>query len=236
MAFFGRGGLGTNGNNFGNGRLYRFGFFRVYYFVPLDNTYVIFQMIATFIILIVGGIAYLTTYDSPIIDPIEDTKNIIMNSHTIIVLALLIITLLVNHLSKDKRALVNRLLVILLITIITLIAFFGIKINMNSTYTNSKFEQIYEEEYKTEESKNKKRIDIGFTGVNIKEEKEYFIDECVKMYNIFNIKTYGIIIVNTLLVALLGYQINKVSKIQDKRDRLSRDDAILYDEEEDVKI
>ena len=41
----------NNNDNRHNGRMYyRGGFFRMYYYIPLDNTYVIFQMIAAIII------------------------------------------------------------------------------------------------------------------------------------------------------------------------------------------
>jgi hypothetical protein len=43
---------------------------RFFYYIPLDNTYVIMQMIVTFIILIVGIITFVVTYESTIIDPI----------------------------------------------------------------------------------------------------------------------------------------------------------------------
>lgn len=67
----------------------------------------------------------------------------------------------------------------------------------------------------------------------MKMEKEYYFDECAKAYNIFSIRTYGIIEINILLIILLIYQISKVSKIQEKRDSLSKDNANLFDE--DVK-
>lgn len=253
MAYMGRGGfssfgggniggeLGTkdnaeNSNGLRERMYYRGRFFRRYYYIPLDNTYVIFQMIATFIILIVVGITFLVTYKSAIIDPIENMKNSIMWTHTIITLSLLVITLLANYFSKDKRALIKRLLIILAIAVIALIVFFVIKIELNSIYTNNKFEQIYEEEYKTLSSDKRTRVDIGLTGMKIKTEKEYFVDECIKLYNIFNIKTYGIIVLNILLTLLLIYQISKVATIQDKKDRLNKDDAILFDEEKNVKI
>ena len=72
--------------------------------------------------------------------------------------------------------------------------------------------------------------------IKIKSEKEYYIDECVKAYNIFSIRMYGIIGLNVLLIILLIYQIPKVSRIQEKRDKLSKDDEILFDEEENVKF
>ena len=47
---------------------------------------------------------------------------------------------------------------------------------------------------------------------------------------------YSIIAMNVFEIILIFYQISKVSRIQDKRDRLSKDDAILFDEEENVKF
>lgn len=84
MAFMGRGDITSvdnsnmedmqdnNTNESGRNTYYRTPWFyrRFYYYIPLDNTYVIIQMIVTFIILIVGGITFLVTYKSRIADPI----------------------------------------------------------------------------------------------------------------------------------------------------------------------
>lgn len=236
------GGLGSNDNNNNNdnrhnGRMYyRGGFFGMYYYIPLDNTYVIFQMIATLIIFTIAGITFLTTYKPSVIDPLEDTKKIIMNSYIIITLSLVVITILANYFSKDKNALIKRLFVIISISIITILVFLGVKANMDSTYTKSKFEQIYTQEYGEQTSNTKSKFDIGLAGMQMKTEKEYYVDECAKAYNIFSIRMYGIFGVNILLIILLIYQVSKVSKIQDKRDQLSKDDAVLFDEEENVKF
>ena len=89
------GGLGSNDNdndndnnnnndNRHNGRMYyRGGFFRMYYYIPLDNTYVIFQMIAAIIIFTIAGITFLATYKPSVVDPIEDTKRLFMNKNII---------------------------------------------------------------------------------------------------------------------------------------------------------
>ena len=75
----------SNSNNHGYG-FYRRPFFwrRFYYYIPLDNTYVIMQMIVTFIILIVGVVTFITSYKSTIIDPIESIKRTFINTHLII--------------------------------------------------------------------------------------------------------------------------------------------------------
>ena len=215
---------------------YRRGFFRRYYYIPLENTYVIFQMIAAIIIFTIAGITFLATYKPSVIDPIEDTKRILMNTYIIIILALLVLTILANYFSRDKNALIKKLIVILSLSIIAILVFFGIKANMDSIYTKNKFEQIYEQEYSGQSSDTKSKIDIGLTGMKIKSEKEYCIDECIKAYNIFSIRMYGIIGLNALLIILLIYQISKISIIQEKRDKLSKDDAILFDEEENIKF
>ena len=93
MAYLGRGNIpsiGNDVNNDGNGdgnsnylgHMHRH--IRYYCYVPLDNTYVIFQMIVTFFILIVGVITYLATYKSTIFDPLESTKKLFINSELII--------------------------------------------------------------------------------------------------------------------------------------------------------
>ena len=248
MAYMGRGGFSSFGNGLGgrlrpddnnrhNGRMYyRGGLLRMYYYIPLDNTYVIFQMIAAIIIFAVAGITFLTTYKPSVVDPLENTKRIIMNTYIIIILTLVVITILGNYFSKDKNVLIKRLIAILSISIITILVFFGIKANLDSTYTENKFEQIYIQENGENTSDTKSKFDIGLAGVQMKTEKEYYIDECVKAYNLFYIRTYGIVALNVLLIFLLIYQITKVSKIQEKRDRISKDDAILFDEEENIKF
>lgn len=237
MAYMGRGGFSSFKRGENNNRGYqRGGFFGVYYYIPLDNTYVIFQMIASIIIFIIAGVTFLTTYKSPVIDTIADIKKSLINSHIIIILVLLGFTLLANYFSKDKYALIKKLVIIIIISIITILTFFGIKVNMDSIYTENKFAEIYEQEYTESKTSDKNKIDIGLTGVSIKSEKEYYIDKCIEAYNVFTIKMYSSFAINDFLIILLIYEIIKVLNIQEKKDRLSKDDAILFDEEENIKI
>ena len=198
-----------------------------------DNYY---QMIAIIIIFIIIGIIFFVTYKPPVNDPIKDTKKMIISIYISIILVLGVFTILINYFSKNKNVLIKRLIAILLISIITIFVFFAIKINMDSNYTRSKFEQIYEQEYGEQKSNNKNKIKIGLTGVEMKNEKENYIDECIEAYNIFGIKMYGIFVVNILFIILLIYQIVKVLQIKKIKNRLSKEDDILFDEEENVKF
>ena len=241
MAFMGRGDFNDidigNSSDLGH----RHYFYRRFYYIPLDNTYVIMQMIVTFIIVIVGIITFLATYKSDIADPIENTKRMFMNTYLMVIVGFLIVTAIINFLSKEESVLIKRLQIVFAVSIIIMLIFAGIKLNMDSTYTKNKFEQIYSEQYGEELTSNsnsiiKAKIDFGITGMTIKSEKEHYIDECMKLYNIFKTKTYGILALHLLLNCLLIYQIVRVSKIQGKKEKINKDDAILFDEEQNVKF
>lgn len=250
MAFVGRGNFpsmgsdnnGDNNSNENNNNIHRGPYFyrRFYYYIPLDNTYVIMQMIVTFIILICGAIAFITTYKSTIIDPIEDIKKLFINAHLIVLVIFLGITFIIHYSSKNESTLLKRLIVFSIISIITMLIFFGIKLNMDATYTKDKFKEFYSEQNIEDESSKKditnQKIDVGITGVGLKTEEEYYVDECVKLYGIFKTKTYVILGLHLLLNILLIYQVLKVSKIQGKKEKISKDDAVLFDEEQNVKF
>lgn len=211
---------------------------RYYCYIPLDNTYVVIQMVVTFIILIVGLIAFLATYKSTIIDPIESMKKLFINTYLIIIGILLATTLIINFLLKSKASRIKSLVIILIISILVMFGFLVMKFNLDRTYTKDRFEQFYAEQNIGESSidSTKTKIDIGITGVSIKTEKEYYIDECLKLYGIFSSKTYGALGIHLLLNILLIYQISRISKVQGKKEKLNKDDLILFDEEQNVKI
>ena len=50
------------------------------------------ELIATFIILIVGAITFLMAYKSTIIDPIENIKKLFINAHLIVIAIFLAIS------------------------------------------------------------------------------------------------------------------------------------------------
>lgn len=77
---------------------------------------------------------------------------------------------------------------------------------------------------------------ISLTGVDLKSEKEFYISECEKLYRIFKIKLNAILIGNLLFNFFMICQIKKVIKINGKKEKLEKDDAIVYDEEQNVRF
>lgn len=240
MAFINRGEIPSVGNDNIRGGPSRYVIYGSWFhtYVPLDNTYVIMQMIVTFIILIAGLVTFFATYKSTIVDPIEGTKKIFINTYLIIIGVLLVLTLITNFLSKNEKSLITRLVVIAVISILVMFVFLGIKLNFDKTYIKDWFEQSFTSEDTSGESNgiSKTKIDIGITGMSLKTEKEYYVDECLKLYNIFNVKTYATLGIHLLLNILLIYQILKISKIEKKKDKVDKDSVVLFDEEQNIKI
>ena len=208
---------------------------RIYYYVPLDNTYVAMSIILTLIILIAGAITYVAAYKSTIIDPIESVKKLFLNAQLIVTAVLLGTTIIINLFSKSELILIKRLMIILIISIIAMMMFLGIKLNLDTTYTRERFEQLYTEQNISEDSDTKSKIDIGLTGMSIKSEKEYYIDECMELYSIFKVKTYGTLGLHLLLNILLIFQMLRIIKIHNKKIRINKDDLILFDEEQNIR-
>lgn len=247
MAFMGRGEMPSLDNNNSGGTqenrekmsLPRHGYgmrYRMYYYVPLDNTYVIMQMIVTFIIVTVGIIAYLTNYKSTIVDPIENIKVTFMNIYSIILLSLMGVTVLVSFFSKTKETLEKKLIIILIISLISMLVLGIFKLDLDSTYIEEKFEKIYSSLNIDENVSNDKKIYVGIDGMGVKTQKEYYIDECVKLYTMFKIKTYVLMGLHLALNIIIVYRLFKEINNKDKRERVRKDDLVLFDEEENVKL
>lgn len=193
------------------------------------------DMILTYSIIIIGIIIYLITYKAKIIDPIESIKKTYISISCITICVLLMITLLVTIFSKNKKSLLKRSVVLFSIALVTTMIIIGIRINMDNKYSKAKFEQIYDEQ-NIDDSGEKTRIKISITEIGFISERDYFIEECVKIYKMFQTKTYGIFALYIMLDILLIYQVVKVLKIKENLDKIAKDDIVLFDEEENIKF
>lgn len=111
-----------------------------------------------------------------------------------------------------------------------------IKLDLDSTYIEEKFEEIYTSLDIDENTSNNKKIYVGIDGMGIKTQKEYYIDECVKLYTMFKIKTYVLMGLHLALNILIVYRLFKEIKNKDQREKVRKDDLVLFDEEENVKL
>ena len=256
MAFMGRGGgpsLNHNTPNMGvnnvagksSGDQIREPYYRsrVWYVrvIPLDNTYVIMQMVMFFILLIVAFLFFIFARKSAVTDTIEDVKNIFINSY-LIIMALIFALTAFAYRNKEKRNRMIMLIAVLVLSLITMFGFFFVRLSFDSKYNNQYFDSIYISEHPEEIKDNtkdklnfkKQHIDLTLAGPQLKTDAEFYTSECMEMYNIFKVKTYLIGGAHLLINILLVLQIIKLMSIDKKREQLEKDDAIVYDPEQNV--
>lgn len=208
------------------------------YVIPLDNTYVIMQMVLFFIMLIAFLLFFLFARKSAVTDTIEDVKNIFINLY-LVVMALILALTAFAYRNKEQRNRMIMLITVLVLSIVTMFSFFFVRLNMDSQYNSQYFDSVYisehpEENTKDKSNSNKKRIDLTLAGPQLKTDAEFYTSECMEMYNIFKVKTYLISGVHLLINILLALQIIKLMSIDKKREQLEKDDAIVYDPEQNV--
>ena len=200
-----------------------------------DNTYILMQITAALAIFIMVGITFLFTYKSQVADPIENVKNLFLNSHIITITIIFVLMILINYITKSKNDVIKRLILIFIFSVIIMAVFVGVKVHFDSKYDSIQFAKIYDSEIDYKTFNNKNRYDLTLGGVKIKSDKNYYVDECMKMYNLFQIKAYGILGVHIWINLFLFLQILKLIKQQEKKDRLNKDDKILFDEEQNCR-
>lgn len=186
------------------------------YYVPMYwyGSYMGIEVFLMILVIIAIILAYIFTYKSSITDPIENIKQIFMNAHLGLITVLLGLTLLAKSYSKTEGILIRRLLVIFCLLTITLIGFYATRLSWDQTYTESTFRSSY------------------FTSNDVdKVSEDYYVKECTKLYLFFKVKTYGTIILNFICVILLGAQIIRAIYVQGQKDKMNKDDKIIFDEE-----
>ena len=209
--------------------------------IPLDNTYVILQMIMFFILLIGFFFFYIFARKSAVTDTIEDVKNIFINSYLVIMAVIFALTAFAYR-NKEKRNRMIMLIAVLVLSLITMFGFFFVRLSFDSKYNNQYFDSVYISEHPEEnttkdnakDSFKKQRVDLTLAGPQLKTDAEFYTSECMEMYNIFKVKTYLIGGAHLLINILLALQIIKLININKKREQLEKDDAIVYDPEQNV--
>lgn len=206
--------------------------------IPLDNTYVIMQMIVFFIMLIAFFLFFIFARKSAVTDTIADVKNLFVNLY-LVVMALIFALTAFAYRTKEKGNRMIMLIAVLVLSLITMFSFFFVRLNLDSQYNSQYFDNVYisehpEENVTDKSSLNKKRIDLTLAGPQLKTDAEFYTSECMEMYNIFKVKTYLISGVHLLINILLALQIMKLMNIDKKREQLEKDDAIVYDPEQNV--
>ena len=215
----------------------RYGFAGFRYYIPLDNTYVLMQMCTVFIMAAFAIFFFLFNYKTEINDSIMMQKKVYQYSYLIILVGLFLLNIVFNLTSKEEKKLFKRITYLLITSICIMMVFFTVRLVFDSKYDKNYFIKEYNTTYgNTEENNKKDKISMTSLGAEFSSNKEMYLSECNKLYTIFKIKTYGLLAFNFLLSILLMYEIVKIQKMITRKNSLEKDDVVVYDEEENVKM
>lgn len=180
--------------------------------------------------------AYAMIYKTTLIDPIETLKSAYISLMFITMLISLALTVLSILFSKSKESLILHLKIVLVITLLFVFIFALAKFSLDSTYNETKFSEMYTELDFSDFDTSKQYVDISITGVKLSEHKQVFIDENLKAYSYFKLKTTLGLILYCLLAGFNVYLISRFNKIQQIIAAIEQEDEVLFDEEENVKF
>lgn len=216
----------THYSHYWNGR------FRVIYY---DRRFIAIELISICIVLITIIAVYIFTYKPLINDPIASEKNTFLTFQLICIGITIVSTGLVTFLSKTKETLIRSLRLIVVLSCLTIIMHLGIELYMNKTYNKETFEEFYET-YEQSKKQNDSQIAIGLTGIKILGAKEFYIEESMKAYNNFKVKAIIYMVIHVMIALIIFYLASRLSSKESKKQKVYKNDTVLFDEEENIKF
>lgn len=208
------------------------------YYYHYDRNFVAMEIGITAFILLICLIIFILAYKTSFVDPIETIKRTYIISKLIVVFVTTLLIACAFLFSKSRETLIKSLAIILLLSIVSIIIFMGIKFNFDTIYNENKFSELYEtSEIKEYEKSNKKQnISIGLDGIKLTDLKQSYIDENIMAYKFFSYKSIAITTLYIIVIVFNIAMIIRLFKMQEKNERLNKDDSILFDEEKNIKI
>ena len=107
---------------------------------------------------------------------------------------------------------------------------------MDKKYNQNTFGEFYESYEKIKNnSKDSNKVKGGLTEIKILDSKGAYIEESIKAYTVFTIKTVLYMIIHVAIVVLTIYLSYRLATIEVKKQKLAKDDSVLNDDEQNVK-
>ena len=211
----------------------RYGYYR-YYIIHYDKTFIAMELISAFLIILIAVAVYLFAYQITFYDPIAETKTTFLTFQLISILATVILAGLITILSKQKETIIKGLKLVGIISLLIVLIHLGSKIYLDSQYNEETFGEFYE----TYEQGNtgSKRLTIGLSGIQYLDDKEAYIEESVNAYTNFKVKTILYMVIYCITICIIFYLAHRLENMEDKKEELYKDDAVLFDEEENIKF
>lgn len=206
--------------------------------IKYDKTFVAIELIATLIIILVAVAVYLFAYQVTFNDPIAKIKDTFLTTQLISIAVSFVLVGLVTFFSKSKEALIRNLKIVATISLLIIFVHLGVKLHLDNKYNKEKFEEFYEtyEQSNVQTNDNSKKITVGISGVKNLNAKESYVEDSINAYTNFKIKTMLYMVIYILVVVVIFYLAYRLSAMERKKEELQKDDAVLFDEEENIKF
>ena len=208
-----------------------------YYVIHYDKNFLIIEIIISMFVLLLAGLIYLYGYNVNFNDPISSIKDNMLKIQLIQMPITLGLAGALMFICKNRKKLIKSLRIVAVISMVASIIFTGIKIYMDNKYNDEKFGEFYEQYEKNNSTySDTASVSVTIKGVSILNSKEDYVSKCKGSYMRFSIKQAIYLIFNILIALVIFYLIYRISYIESKRERLQKDDIVLFDEEENVKF
>ncbi len=230
--------IDTNGGKIEGYRpLYRSHYWWRRYIIKYDKTFVIMEIVSALLIFLIVLAVYLFAYPISFDDPLATMKNNFLTAQLIAIIGSLVMMVAVTFFTKSKEKLIRNLRIVGLFSLTILIVLVLAKLNMDATYNKEeKFEEFYEQyEAKDNETQNSNKMDLKLSGMKLLNRKEAYKEESKNAYTNFSVKVMLYITVQMAIIAITFFLSHRVSARERKKEKLTKDDAILFDEEENIK-
>lgn len=216
-------------SNYWNGR-----FIIIHY----DKNFIAIEIISWIIVLLIIGAVNVFGYKVQFQDPIATTKNNFLIAQFIAIMCSITLAGLFSLFTRSsKERLIIYLKIVSVLSIISVIIFLGLKLSMNKKYNETTFGEFYEQyEQPNVKNNNSNKITFNLSGLKFTTLKDAYISDSINAYTNFSVKVILYIAVHIAIIVLLFYLIHRLSSIEKRKSQLSKDDAILYDEEENIKF
>lgn len=201
-----------------------------YYFVPIDDGTFIFLdllMYLTSLGICIVGLYIVFSYKPIIIDPLENTKNLLLSLHLVLIMIISIAyyTFYIKAVKKNEFSFVKVLVILTIVSVVALLILVGIRLELDSSYLKIGFEQM----------KTGNLFKKNIEGV-ISNREEYYHLEYLMFYDIFKLKSSIMFGIHLLLNIVLIAKTSKLTKMKRKQDKIKKSDDVLFDEEENIKF
>lgn len=224
-----------NGNSGYNAPHYSHYWRHRYIIIHYDKTFIAMELISAFLIILIAVAVYLFAYQITFYDPIAEMKETFLTFQLVSIIVTVVLAGLITILSKKKETIIKGLKLVGIISLLIMFIHLGLKIYLDNVYNEETFGEFYET-YESGNDTNSKKVTVGLSGIKYLNDKETYIENSMSAYTNFKIKTILYMAIYFIMICILFYLAHRLANMEEKKEELYKDDAVLFDEEENIKF